>query len=108
METTKVREDRESRSKWSSIVKFNKKSNNNKKSEKETEALNGGPVTPKVTSKVTSASTYQEAPGSNLSLQRLTACMLKTCNRMKKRIGFLLYQFVLPALQVKLPSFDAK
>ena len=106
METTKVREDRETRSKWSSIVKFNKKSNNNKKSEKETEALNGGPVTPKVTSEVTS--TYQEAPGSNLSLQRLTACMLKTCNRMKKRIGFLLYQFVLPALQVESLSFDAK
>ena len=28
--------------------------------------------------------------------------MLKTFNRMKKRIGFLLYQFVLPALQVSL------
>ena len=28
--------------------------------------------------------------------------MLKTFNRMKKRVGFLLYQFVLPALQVSL------
>ena len=33
--------------------------------------------------------------------QKVTACMLKTFNRMKKRIGFLIYQFVLPALQVR-------
>ena len=31
--------------------------------------------------------------------RKLAACMLKTFNRMKKRVGFLLYQFVLPALQ---------
>ena len=34
--------------------------------------------------------------------RKLAACMLKTFNRMKKRVGFLLYQFVLPALQVSL------
>lgn len=37
----------------------------------------------------------------NLSRQKVTACMLKTFNRMKKRWGFLVYQFVLPALQVQ-------
>ena len=31
---------------------------------------------------------------------RVNACMIKTFNRMKKRIGFLIYQFVLPAIQV--------
>ena len=36
------------------------------------------------------------------SSRKLAACMLKTFNRMKKRVGFLLYQFVLPALQVSL------
>ncbi len=35
------------------------------------------------------------------SSRKMAACMLKTFNRMKKRIGFLLYQFVLPALQVR-------
>ena len=35
-----------------------------------------------------------------ISSQKVSACMLKTFNRMKKRIGFLIYQFVLPALQV--------
>ena len=39
---------------------------------------------------------------SRATAQRVNACMLKTFNRMKKRIGFLLYQFVLPALQVSL------
>ena len=36
----------------------------------------------------------------DLGTKKVKACMLKTFNRMKKRIGFLIYQFVLPALQV--------
>ena len=36
------------------------------------------------------------------SLQIVSACMSKTFNRMKKRWGFLIYQFILPALQVSL------
>lgn len=36
----------------------------------------------------------------NMNLMKVNACMLKTFNRMKKRIGFLIYQFVLPAIQV--------
>ena len=34
------------------------------------------------------------------SWQKVQACTLKTFNRMKRRIGFLIYQFVLPAIQV--------
>ena len=34
------------------------------------------------------------------SLKKVQACTLKTFNRMKRRIGFLIYQFVLPAIQV--------
>ena len=48
-----------------------------------------------------SVSTYD---GSDLGWKKVRACMLKTFNRMKKRIGFLIYQFVLPALQVSLAS----
>ena len=36
----------------------------------------------------------------NMNPGRVNACMIKTFNRMKKRIGFLIYQFVLPAIQV--------
>jgi len=36
----------------------------------------------------------------SVSAQKVSACVLKTFNRMKKRIGFLIYQFILPALQV--------
>lgn len=34
------------------------------------------------------------------SMKKVQACTLKTFNRMKRRIGFLIYQFVLPAIQV--------
>lgn len=37
----------------------------------------------------------------NMNPGRVNACMIKTFNRMKKRIGFLIYQFVLPAIQVR-------
>ena len=37
--------------------------------------------------------------------KKVKACMLKTFNRMKKRWGFLIYQFVLPALQVCIECF---
>ena len=39
-------------------------------------------------------------PFFNMNPGRVNACMIKTFNRMKKRIGFLIYQFVLPAIQV--------
>lgn len=38
----------------------------------------------------------------SFSFQIVWACMGKTFNRMKKRWGFLIYQFLLPALQVSL------
>ena len=44
----------------------------------------------------------QERRVLGLSTSKVNACMLKTFNRMKKRIGFLIYQFVLPAIQVSL------
>jgi len=37
----------------------------------------------------------------NVKARRMRACMMKTFNRMRKRWGFLLYQFALPALQVQ-------
>jgi len=39
---------------------------------------------------------------SAFSARIVSACMLKTFNRMSKRWGFLIYQFLLPALQVSL------
>ena len=39
------------------------------------------------------------------SWQKVQACTLKTFNRMKRRIGFLIYQFVLPAIQVIFMAF---
>ena len=38
------------------------------------------------------------------SWQKVQACTLKTFNRMKRRIGFLIYQFVLPAIQVRISN----
>ena len=49
------------------------------------------------------ASTEWTPPGGkHSSWKRIRAGMLKTFNRMKRRVGFLIYQFVLPALQVSL------
>ena len=45
-------------------------------------------------------STQEPYETKDLGTKKVKACMLKTFNRMKKRIGFLIYQFVLPALQV--------
>ena len=36
----------------------------------------------------------------NMKAKKVRACMLKTFNRMRRRVGFLIYQFVMPALQV--------
>jgi hypothetical protein len=47
-------------------------------------------------------STYVTKTRQEFSCRNVNACMLKTFNRMKKRWGFLIYQFVLPALQVGL------
>ena len=38
----------------------------------------------------------------NMHTKKIKACMLKTFNRMKRRVGFLIYQFVMPAIQVSL------
>ena len=45
-------------------------------------------------------SDYVISSKDNFSMRNVNACMLKTFNRMKKRWGFIIYQFLLPALQV--------
>ncbi len=52
--------------------------------------------------KVKAITTDWSTEKKNTPATKVKACMLKTFNRMKRRIGFLIYQFVLPALQVSL------
>eukprot|EP00095_Tigriopus_kingsejongensis_P003146 maker-scaffold662_size116868-snap-gene-0.17 protein:Tk03146 transcript:maker-scaffold662_size116868-snap-gene-0.17-mRNA-1 annotation:"abc transporter" len=124
LETTKVREER---SKRKSILKFSKKKKTDKsgalglsesgiplQDDPSIHLVNGSSFKPKepvsaVNSSAPSDKSFSNTVTkfigkrpSNMASKRIAACMVKTMNRMKKRIGFLLYQFVLPALQVSL------
>nr|AHK05672.1 ATP-binding cassette transporter sub-family H 103004 [Tigriopus japonicus] len=116
LETAKVREERTQRR---SILKFSKKKSEaakpdlengqgcqmvvtNGKGPKPKEKVSATNSTASARSVSSTVSKYIDQKKSNLTSQRVTACMIKTFNRMKKRVGLLVYQFILPALQVSL------
>lgn len=97
LETTKTREERKSRP---SIVKHDKAEADNliqSKTNGQVVMVNG-----KHNNNQDKAKDDWMPSNKNSKGQKVKACMLKTFNRMKRRIGFLIYQFVLPALQVSL------
>lgn len=95
LETTKTREERKS------IVKHD---NTQPESDKliQTKTGNGQIANGKHNNNQDKAKDNWSPSNKNSKGQKVKACMLKTFNRMKRRIGFLIYQFVLPALQVSL------
>lgn len=125
LETTRVREQRRSRSPiFKAIKNRNKKQANDDNLEQKTnddpllaktEQANGVQIVSNGSAKQKSRKRQNSSnnnrrsssvanldPPPNLGWTKVRACMLKTFNRMKKRVGFLIYQFVLPALQVSL------
>ncbi len=108
METAKVREERQSRKSKFPIVRLKKDKNSNNG------VVNNGDINqeekeeaPKKkkrtkTSRKKLSDYFRKQKDDRMKWPKVTACMLKTFNRMKKRIGFLIYQFALPALQVSL------
>jgi len=113
LETTRVREQRKSRQ---PIIKGSANPGDNVTNEAplvaKTDKMNGVQIVKNGSKankhsnnnldKKQSSLTNYENSGNNLGWKKVKACMLKTFNRMKKRWGFLIYQFVLPALQVSL------
>jgi len=59
-------------------------------------------VTTKPAGKINTDNSELTLLKTNFSFPIVSACMSKTFNRMKKRWGFLIYTFILPALQVSL------